>query len=250
MEKASAPQPETPTIPNPTGGTVGGSTGGSTGTTTDRYNWPNGGTTELVIQDVSTLSDFWDRPINLPVGSRVNAKMNLVMAQQSTNTYWGTISIAFEEYGANGSGTSYDEKRFRTSYTLNYNKVNGFFTANGQYHFKAFTQDLRRAVLIVIDRADDSGLMTGRLYYHKFSPAYPPQGPMYADACWMIRRGPYDCRDYLIPYDDDGDRTDTVDDMVMRPETAVNPYRNTNGTSFYQLLGTFEGLNGSKALNL
>jgi hypothetical protein len=253
-----------------TGSTTGSTTGTTSGSTTgevpngDRYAWPDGATTDVTFNK-ATLEAFVDRPVN-KAGTTVLGKINILLGNRPTATYpqsyAGLIRIAYEEDGST-TNSVYKEYRFEASWhtTQSYaggshsfnekNRFNGYTSATV---FKAYTQDAYGSILMVSDRKDDSGLLGGRLYFYNYRNCNGTDpsiviGPEYADACWLIQSGPYDCRDYL-----DANSASAQDDQRMIMSIALNPFRtwisrqNQNCGVKYRELVSFNGINGQRAL--
>jgi len=259
-DEAAGPSPQPPGRDGGTGGSTGGSTGGTGGTTggTTPPVWTEGATVDTNV-DKSTLEAFMGRPVNV-TGSTVPLKMNVFMGNRGDSLYpqafAGIIRLTFAENDSAGT-LRYKEFRFEASYkttaipgashsVAEKNRFNGWTSSTV---FKAYTQDNYGSLLIVVDSKDDSGLLGGRLYFHnyRFPPdgaPVPPIGPEYADACWLIQTGIYDCRDYLVPYQDD---------MVMMMTSSLYPNRvwesaTQNYGQMYRELIRFQALNGQLAL--
>jgi hypothetical protein len=277
---ASAPQsPALPGIPPSSGGTTGGSSGGTTGSTgsTDWPDWSNGGATVDVNIDKAALEGFLGRPANY--GSVVPGKINVWMGDRPDSGYdhafAGSISLAFPELDANNN-VIYRSYDFRAATTDTYgyvdgkwrnitvaekNHYNGWVTVGSQTVFKAYVQETYGTLLLVTDGQDDSGNLSGHLYYYNFHQCnssalmsvsgVPPIGPEYADASWMIKMGPFDSRDFL---DSAGHGNDDQDEWNMNMARSIYPTRvkydsqgHNCGTQYTKLLD-FTTLNKTQAL--
>lgn len=253
-----------------TGSTSGGTTGSTSGSTTgevpnsERYAWADGATTDVTFNK-ATLEAFVDRPVNKS-GTSVLGKINILLGNRPTGSYpqsyAGIIRIAYEEDGTT-TNSVYKEYRFEASWkstqsisggTHTYSEKNRFNGYTSATVFKAYTQDAYGSILMVSDRKDDSGLLGGRLYYYNYRNCNGTDpsigiGPEYADACWLIQSGPYDCRDYL-----DANSASAQDDQNMIMSIALNPFRtwisrqNQNCGVKYRELVNFNGINSARAL--
>jgi hypothetical protein len=215
----------------------------------DRYNWTTGATVDIQVDSLEVLEAYMQRPVNLPVGATVTAKLNVDLKDLDASSgqgFGGTIKVAFEESLASG-GLKYNEQKFATGTSLPSLVYNKFVTVPGKNHFQSFAQDRFGGVILVVDQVDDLGLMSGQVYFRNFLPATIQQGPL--EYCWMIKRGPYDCRDYLVNRDENGDSTNDEHKKVIDPNSSIYPNRFKDGNAFYTKLGSFSLMNGQKALN-
>lgn len=123
-------------------------------------------------------------------------------------------------------------------------QYNGWVNINGQSVYKGFFQDQYGAIVLVIDRALSQGdgqagsILGGSVYFQNFyeSPYQAPyQGPL--EMCWNIKRGPYDCRTFLIS---------GAVNMLKSLYPDPNDY-GPNRSFGYTKLGDFDGLNRTAA---
>ncbi|MEQ1878725.1 MAG: hypothetical protein ABL958_18935, partial [Bdellovibrionia bacterium] len=173
-----------------------------------------------------------------PVDMKINVDMYDV-SQTSVPAYGGLIRIGYVEPGY-GSLLYYHEGVFEAGNSVLESGYNGWMQFGAKLVLRAFFEDRFGSLLMVVDGVDDVGLMSGSIYFHNFGSTYAqkPIGPQ--ARCWLIKIGPYDCRDYLVGSGDDNKKN-----VVM--SSAIYPYRVKDGVSTYKKLGTFSGLDGSKA---
>ena len=130
--------------------------------------------------------------------------------------------------------------------TMEDRSLNGWFNVNGQMVWKGFFQDIKGAIVVVIDSALGNGdggppqYVGGSVWYQNFEQGYPynstymlGQGPN--KMCWQIQMGNYDCRTFIIG------------DYVSQTSALYPNNRGPDKSLPYQKLGTFTNLKRADA---
>lgn len=207
------------------------------------YNWTSGAVADFIVPDVSVLEQYVGRPLNFPSNQAVEMKINVDMYDVSTSSvaaYGGLIRIGYVEPGAGGL-QYYHEGVFTaggSEFEAGYNR---WTTFGNQMVLRAFLEDRFGSILLVVDGVDDQGMLNGSIYFHNFGSTYAQKPPAPNGRCWLIKVGPFDCRDFLVGSGSD----DSKKNVVMT--SSVYPNRVKSGTPTYIKLGNFTGLDGSKA---
>lgn len=190
-----------------------------------QFNFPTGAVVDLNISDVTVLENYYGGALNLPAGPVLGVKLNMdFKGIAGTGTYKGNIKIAYLE------GANYHEGSF-ISGPQDADNVFNKFDNNGQLYFKAFVQDVKGALIIVMDNISPAGVASGRVYFRNFN-ILPYQNPVQGNlVCWRLSAGPYDCRDYLSG-------------------NSIYPSRTDSLGSYYTELGRFSNMSLNAALNM
>lgn len=184
----------------------------------------DGASTPFVITNLSTMSDYTQRPMYNPQNLKIN--VNLVKAGSS---FGGTVTISYTDYGSPYKGS------FTSGTSPESTKYNVWFTKSGKKVYHGFFEDFYGAIVLVLDGIPDLGdggtvsqdKISGSVWFKNHAFTYAPHPPTY---CWFVALGPYDCRAWKS-----GKKVNTT--------AAINP---DNG---YVKLGTFDNLDLKKAFN-
>lgn len=201
----------------------------------------SGGTTWFTYDSLAVFNEYvFVRPVNNPQSLAVNVDLRDI----GGGRYAGNLRIAYTDNGQWSQGVfETGEGTNQVSYrNLDLGKseaeFNQWFVWNGKRVFHAFFQDSQGAVILVIDGGldlgDGGGLtdLKGSVWFKNFNLTPYPQ---FQEKCWFVRVGPYDCRTFVVG--------DWQSGLI---QTNSSLYPNSNG---YKRLGTFTGLNRSRAFN-
>ncbi len=225
-----APAPTEPDVlPPPIGDGTGDDDGGG---------WePDGGHTVTFYPDLAEYNTFVAvAPLNNPTNFKIT--VDLENANTATEPrYAGKILLSYTDNGQRRKGTLQADSERNQKFDGN-SKDNKLL--DGHYNFwhligekkvfSGFFEDDIGAIVLVIDQQMDEGdasggsLWSGKVYYKNFATTFAPKSPY--RSCWFIYNNykNYDCR--------------------------ANPIINKSSTvpgNGYRLLGTFRGLDPSKA---
>lgn len=206
---------------------------GGTGT------YSTGSTVDFTPKDLSTMNDYVAvAPLNNPSGYKVNVNLRLVEAGR----YGGEIKIGYNDSGRwyegtfkAGVGKNVSLSGLKDSGVLEAN-YNYWFTYDNQPVFSGFFEDQYGALVIVIspdyssgtNLGDGQGTATkyaGHIYFKNFTTSFATHSPY--RSCWFTYLGPYDCRSNIV-------------------QTKCGLYPEAG----YKFLGSFKGLDLSKAFNV
>jgi hypothetical protein len=216
--------------------------------------WQSGAITNLNIDSVQAL-DYY--AVTHVVNNPTDVKISVKLYDVGGNQYAGHVMVSY-----------IDNNQFRTAKFITGNQTvargtshghdgknhavyNKWFTWGGQNVFHGFYEDQYGALMIIVDRTIDQGdggganEVGGSIWFknHNISPA--PRGQI---PCWFIELGPYDCRTFLI------NREDLVTTSALYPSQSlyftprsINPFVLEEPARGWRRLGTFNGLNRSRA---
>ncbi len=206
----------------------------------------------LVI-DTSNFNDFTGRPGDeIPQDTRI-----YISLQETSDGYAGEVRIYYatetenNSFGSGGSTTLYKFPLFKSGEARADVQFNRWYDVNGNEHFVAFFEEQVvlptgglgdftsygifgydanarvGSIMIILDdmTGDDLGELRGTVYYRNFGFTYAdkPDSDNENYRCWNIRRGPYDCREFLV-------------------NNQIDPVRANLRVSNYKRLGTFSNL--------
>ncbi len=201
-------------------------------------NWEFGGTAELTVTDLSSLSAYTARPMNDPQDLKVNLNFKKVKSRDANNSFGGTVSISYKDNGYTHQGS------FTSGTSTESNKYNLWFRSASGPVYHGFFEDYLGGLIVVIDEVLDLGdgevqdKASGSLWFKNFEVSKAPN-PLYGSLpgfgrpqtfCWFISIGPYDCRGWIR-------------DNKVQTRLTTAP---GNG---YKKLGEFEGMPLSEAFN-
>jgi hypothetical protein len=210
------------------------STNGGTSTTSPTPTPTPTNTATFYVDSYDAWNSFVGGGYNNPTNFTVNVNVYDIgggkFAGRVTISYID-VGIQHYDYFDSPAGTAEGYSSYGTAKDVGvpYAVYNSWF--NNNTNFSAFFQDKQGAVVLVIDgqgpnQGDGQGPQTvsGSIWFKNFSQQFSPLSPY--RPCWMIYRGPYDCRSTTVmdkssPYPSDG----------------------------YTRLGTFSNLNRGKAFN-
>ncbi len=209
-----------------------------------------GSAVSFKLRSVNRFNEYANENFDDPQNVQIN--INLQKTSDTATTYEGTLRLGFREHTRDFDGSvrsDYEDFEheffsggsglggggFDNSSTENSNKYNRWYTdkTSGKRVFKAFFQDEEGPIILIIDKVNTVGdgqapkSGSGSLWFKRFSGAQASQPNT---VCWIISLGPYDCRPWKSGRGIDIER-------------AINP---DNG---YRKLGTFSGLDLTKALD-
>ncbi len=174
-------------------------------------------------------------PLNAPKDYKINVDLKDI----GNGRFAGVIQFAYTDNGQyyigkfnSGTGTNQVSYKNRTT-GLSEAEYNQWFSWQSKDAFHGFFQDKYGAVIFVIDNVLGSGdgssgnILAGSLWYRNFPILRAAQS---SEKCWFLVDYAYECRTFLV-------------DDVIQTTSALYP---SNG---YKKLGTFTGLNRSKAFN-
>ncbi len=220
---APAPVPEPPPVGDGTGEDTGG--------------WePDGGHTVTFYPDLAEYNTFVAvAPLNHPTNFKITVDLQ---NSGTSNRYGGDVILSYVDNGQQRKGTlSAETEKVENVHSLNDNgkwdaHYNFWHTIAGKTVYSGFYEDDLGAIVLILDEMTDEGdasggtLWSGKVYYKNFATAYAPKSPY--RSCWFIQNDHknYDCR---------------ADSIINKSSTMPG-----NG---YRLLGTFRGLDPSKAFH-
>lgn len=224
----------------------------------------NGATAALQIDSLEALNTYAaTHPVNNPQDVRISVKLKDV----GSNMYAGDIYISYYDNGqyytghfaaGEGQNPSGGTAASGTLYPgAKHAHYNNWFSWGGKPVFHGFFQDQYGAIMLIIDESidlgDGSGAMDvgGSIWFKNFANAQAQPNPQ-SIPCWYILTGPYDCRTLLID-GMNGDGTISSGSALYPPQSKFytskkrNPYIPEEPARGWRRLGTFSGLNKSKA---
>ena len=212
-----------------------------------------GANVRLSLYSINRFNDYTHSNFDDPQDVQMN--LNLEKVSDTSKTYTGTLNIGFYEYTLDYDGeVSSDNEFFEDSFSSGgfddwdnasvskSSKYNYWYrdSETGKKIFKAFFQDHEGPILLIIDKVNKSvgdgqaaRVAGGSLWFKRFNSPAAEQPPT---VCWLISLGPYDCRPKSW-------RTN----RGIHVERSIYPSSNSND---YRKLGSFQGLDLRKALNL
>ncbi len=209
----------------------------------DDYN--EGSVVNFKIYSIKRFNSYANESYNSPKNVQIN--VNLEKVSEDGKTYKGSLRFGFEDHGLqrNGylGGIEFFEHEFETGGIGMWNGRSESTSARYNYWytdkklekkvFKAFFQDEEGPIILIIDKIKSVGdgqepkVGSGSLWFKRFPAAQASQSPT---VCWLISKGPFDCRPWKS-----GKKLDV--------ERSITP---DNG---YKKLGTFENLDLHKAFD-
>ena len=205
-----------------------------TGTNPSTTGFQSGSTVVLNATGGALAGMFYNSLPNNPQNIRINLNtgrpgQEVIISYVENNN---VVSAAL------GSRHPYNPGVQDTSY-------NGWTNDGNNPVWKGFFQDGYGAVVVVLDSAIGTGdgsanQLGGSIYFQNFPQTVYPNSP-YAPAqgseklCWKITLGPFDCRTFLVG-----------DNLVINSSLHPNN-KGANAVSYYQLLGTFAGIDRGAA---
>ncbi len=190
-----------------------------------------GGTTTFVPVNDSVFSEYTGRPMD----DFDNVLINVNLVKYQDNTYGGSVTIDYDEYGQPTDTPGF----FETGGSKKAVQYNQWLNSK-KTRFHAVLQDLEGGLVISIeniiheDFGDRGGkersLGSGRIWFKNFvlKSGSAPHPPTY---CWFVSLGPYDCRPW-------------PSGKGMKSPGSVTP-----SGGGYKLLGRFSNLDISETFN-
>ncbi len=191
------------------------------------------GATAPMQINLDTLEDFLTKPVNSPS----NLQVHVDLQENSNETFSGTVSIYVTDRGVARSYVFSTGSQSHSSY-------NRFVRNESGFHAILDDGDAGMIVLVIDDIVNlgdglgNQDLVNGRVYYKNYPIRFGYGGVPQADHpleygvqtyCWEIKAGPYQCKPWR-----------------SLAESINEPWP----TGDVSLLGTFQGLSISRALNL
>lgn len=221
-----------------------------------------GATAELNGTTMSTLTAYVaTHPLNNPTDLKISVKLNEV----AYNQWAGDIYISYldnnQYYTAHFLNTGDTNPSSGTLYpSYNHAFFNNWYSepTSGKPVFHGFFADSYGAVMLVIDNLDGdqgdgggSATVSGSIWYKNY-PSTQVQANPQGIPCWFITAGPYDCRTFLqAGWNGDGILSPTSaltpDKSKWWTSKSTHPYQEEDPRRGWRKLGTFTGLNKTKA---
>lgn len=218
-------------------------------------NFQSGALATLNIDSLAAINSYVQtHPVNNPSDIKVSVKL-----VGNAGKYTGQVFISYYDNGQYYTGRFYAHNQTVPAGVSHghtgksYGEYNQWFTWGGDSVFHGFFQDSYGAVMLVInggiDLGDGAGVssLTGEIWFKNFYTTPAPQG---AIPCWFIELGPYDCRTFLT----NGETVSTTsalypDESVYYTSSSTNPAIPAEPARGWRRLGTFSGMDKTKAFN-
>jgi hypothetical protein len=227
-----------------------------TGSVPTAPTYTSGATADLSI-DMSVYDDYTGRLPNSPSNFKINVDLRaagtvrvnsgMVVSSGGTlqNVYGGSIKISYQEKDSSGNPVYY-QGTFQSGSSTNEARYNRFVTQGSGTWFKAMFEDIMGGLVLVVDSIDEFGRWNGKVYFKNFQCGRnawdPPCNPERPRRCWLVSAGPYDCTAFKIG----GTQHDPYDSNYIIWKVNMSSQEYPEG---YTLLGTFSGMDSTKALN-
>lgn len=225
----------------------------------------NGATAALELDSMAALTAYVaQHPVNNPQDLRISVKAY----ETGPNQYAGDVYISYYDNGQYYTGhfNTRDERTASTPSNVNlypnyrHSYYNNWFTWNGKPAFHGFFEDNLGAVLLIIDGAINEGdgagavEVSGSIWFKNHAVT---QFPRTGDGlpCWFLTTAAYDCRTFLTAGGPTGDGNITSDSALYPTDSkwytsrSTHPYHPVEPARGWRRLGTFNGLNKSKAFS-
>ncbi len=218
------------------------------GSVTPPAPFTSGATATLNI-NMSAYEAYTGRVANNPSDFKVNIDLHSVGTPSAAwgagtgTAYAGTIKVTYQELSSSGQPLYY-QGSFTSGSTLSEARYNQY-TNSGNY-FKAMFEDSMGGVILVVDSVDEFDHWSGRVFFKNFQCGRtawdPPCNSKPPRRCWLVSAGPYDCTAFKTG----GTKKDPADNkyIIWNVNTSSRTYPED-----YIELGTFGGVDSSKALN-
>lgn len=254
FDSSTAETPATPTDSTPVAPTTPRDSDGPRGS-----DFAAGATAALDNVTIARLTEYVaTHPVNDPKDLRISVKLQEV----EYNQYAGDVYISYYDNGQYYTGHfTADDERNPSSGTKypNYHHAfyNNWFTYGGKPVFHGFYSDSYGAVMLVIDNVIDQGdgagsaELSGSIWFKNYPNNQALPNPQ-SIPCWYITSGPYDCRTFLQAGNDGDGNLNPISALIPTQSqwytpTSSHPYQPAEPARGWRKLGTFTGLNKTKA---